>query len=92
MAQTVNEVYNFTHMSYTKKLHVLNSHFDRLRHKTTDYYHSHFLKETVRAQFCMIYTTYRDQMTFRMNGIMYLMSKTRLKDRKTNSSSGLVFC
>ena len=82
MAQTVYEVYNFTHMSYTKKLHVLNSHFDRLRHKATDYYHSHFLKETVRAQFCMIYTTYRDQMTFRMNGIMN--SRGRL--------SNYVFC
>ena len=70
MAQTVYEVYNFTHMSYTEKLHVLNSHFDRLRHKMIDYYHSHVLKETVRAQFCMIYTMYRDQMIFHMNGIM----------------------
>ena len=70
MAQTVYEVYNFTHMSYIKKLHVLNSHFDRLRRKTIDYYHSHVLKETVRAQFCMIYTMYRYQMIFRMNGIM----------------------
>ena len=70
MAQTVYEVYNFTHMSYTEKLHVLNIHFDRLRHKMIDYYHSHVLKETVRAQFCMIYTMYRDQMIFRMNGIM----------------------
>ena len=70
MAQTVYEVYNFTHMSYTKKLHVLNSHFDRLRRKTIEYYHSHVLQEMVRAQFCMIYTMYRDQMLFRMNGIM----------------------
>ena len=70
MAQTVYEVYNFTLMTYTKKLHVLNSHFDRLRRKTIDYYHSHVLKEMVRAQFCMIYTMYRDQMLFRMNGIM----------------------
>ena len=38
--------------------------------KTIDYYQSHVLKETVGAQFCMIYTMYRDQMIFRMNGIM----------------------
>ena len=70
MAQTVYDVYNFSHMSYYEKLHLLNSHFDRLRQKTIDYYHSHVFKETVRAQFCMVYMIYRDQMVLRMNGIM----------------------
>ena len=68
--EMVLSYYNFGHMSYEEKLRVLNRCFNRLRQITIDYYDLLALIETVKEQFSTIYSIYRDEMLFCMDGIM----------------------
>ena len=77
-ASPTSNTYDLTHVSYEEKAQIFDIYFGLLREKIENYYPVSTLKTIVSAELSKIYSDLRDQIIFRMNGIMSAKDIERL--------------
>lgn len=69
-ASPTSNTCDLTHVSYQEKVQIFDIYFGLLREKIENCYSVSTLKTIVSAELSRIYRDHRDQIIFRMNGIM----------------------